>query len=230
MKPDPQRQILAAIARTNLAALQRLLASQPRNPLHGAHGRIYLKCAIEQRWPAGVRLLLERGADPNITDQAMCDPPLIAAASRKNGVRIIQLLTSHGARLDLRDASKNTALMMASAGGHLSNVRALHQRGAKVNLKNQNGESALSYAVAWRRTAVAAYLIQNGADVNARDRKGATPLMFADNYGMIDIVAQLIHAGADARAKDNFGNDVLLHAVWSKNNQVVALVKTSRQT
>jgi hypothetical protein len=79
-----------------------------------------------------VRMLLDKGADPNTIDKHYGQAPLHFSAARGNIIAASHLL-QHGADLNLVDRySKRTALFYAIAKGHREIARALIDRGACI--------------------------------------------------------------------------------------------------
>ena len=94
-----------------------------------------------------VRFLLERGADPNMSDNERLDSrPLMVAEDE----RAIDLLVAYGAdvnyasrtNVELNDG-RQTALMSQAEMNRLGCVRALLRHGASLSLRGDNGRTAL---------------------------------------------------------------------------------------
>jgi uncharacterized protein len=82
-----------------------------------------------------VRLLLDRGADPNLA--AAIDGSALIHAAAEGHVDIVSLLLDRGASIDQTAKFGNNALHWASANGHLEVVKLLVARGADVNARAQ---------------------------------------------------------------------------------------------
>lgn len=91
-------------------------------------GRTALYCAITSKSADVVELLLSRGADPNL--RVFFDPPVVWAAFWGD-IRSVQLLLTHGAKVNARGSGGKTALSMARARGRTDVVRLLKQAGAR---------------------------------------------------------------------------------------------------
>jgi len=114
-----------------------------------------------------VRLLLDRGADPNLS--VALDGNALIAAARSGHADVVALLLDRGARIDDIVPLDETALIQASANGRLDVVKLLLDRGANVNL---------------------------GAYSGNQNREGRTPLSMARRGGHASVISVLIVAGA----------------------------------
>lgn len=99
-------------------------------------------------------------------------------------------------------ADKSTALMCASANGHVDTVHILIQWNANVNAKDDTGKMALHNAAMYGHIEVVESLIANHAEVNANDNLGWTPLHFAASRGHLDAYKKLITLQADITARN----------------------------
>jgi len=91
-----------------------------------------------------------------------------------------------GVPVDLRDASGNTLLMLASYWGHLEATKALIERGADVDLLNDRGQSPLAGAVFKGTRDIALALIAAGADPDAGTPSARAA---AQMFGQADLFA-----------------------------------------
>ncbi|MFC7458578.1 ankyrin repeat domain-containing protein [Brachybacterium sp. GCM10030267] len=88
---------------------------------------------------------------------------MLDAARRGDGDGLLPLI-DRGAPANLRDASGNSALMLAAYHGHAELVRELAARGADVDLLNDRRQSPLAGAAFKGYTDVAVALLEAGAD------------------------------------------------------------------
>jgi ankyrin repeat protein len=139
-----------------------------------------LMAAIEEGKTSVVNLLLDAGADPNATRDA---------------------LAGDGGRL--------TCLMAAAASGHADICRALLDRGAAIDTRGFYGLTALCLAAHGGSLDACRVLLDAGADVNARDDEGGTPLTLAAVGGFALVCGLLLERGADAEARDHTGRTTL---------------------
>jgi ankyrin repeat protein len=80
-----------------------------------------------------VRLLLDRGADPNLGVQG--DGSAIIVAAREGHIPVVELLLERGAYVDQVVDGDENALITASREGELDMVKLLVSRGADVNTR-----------------------------------------------------------------------------------------------
>jgi ankyrin repeat protein len=94
-----------------------------------------------------VGLLLERGADPTITNNRRSTP--LMAASHRGHLEVVRLLLSHPSAkisIDHRDVDGWTALYWACNFGRGGVVRALLESGANPTIADKDGAIPLSRA------------------------------------------------------------------------------------
>jgi hypothetical protein len=98
-------------------------------------------------WDRGVRLLLERGADPAIANHRGVTPLMYASWTGR--LKIVHLLLSHPratATINHRERHGQTALWEACYGGHGVVARALLDSGADFAIANHSGITPMAIA------------------------------------------------------------------------------------
>lgn len=114
----------------------------------------YLYAAINAGSIDSVKVMLDRGANVNLTGDEGVTPLMTAArVTYRGGVEMTQLLIKKGANVNARASRGSTALMYASWGvaahyedDYVRVVQLLVKHGAKVNVKNTMGATPLSIA------------------------------------------------------------------------------------
>jgi ankyrin repeat protein len=156
-----------------------------------------------------VRLLVEKGADPNqqMFFRAPKEPGQVSASSRgttpfhracaANDIELIKYLLAHGADIHLTTAHRETPIMLAinGRGGEedvLATLRVLHDAGADVNvvmkilyITRNHGGSALHHATKKGFRKVMAALVAYGENPDIKDEDGLTALDNAMSRGWL---------------------------------------------
>ncbi len=158
-----------------------------------------------------VRLLLERGANPNMqlffrpanvrgATNTRGSTPLIRA-SNNNDLEIVKLLLEHGADATVYMADRQTPIHAVLAGrasekDALELIGVLHEAGTDVNvvalvnhIEEVRGGSALHYAVRKRYKDVIRLLASYGIDMNLKDQDGLTALDYTQSRGFMAFMA-----------------------------------------
>ena len=160
---DAMKVLLAHGANVNAqlrsATVQR--AHTPGDGLLGG-GTTPLMRAAKTGDAAAMRILLEHGADPTIT-QNNHTTALMFAAGNGRGTGVFQ--KDIGTERDLLEAT-----------------RVLVERGVDVNLANDNGQTAMHFA-AQVSDDIVRYLAAHGAVLDAKDKQGHTPVDLALGIG-----------------------------------------------
>ncbi len=157
--------------------------------------------------PDIARLLLKRGADPNIPDDRGQTPLMNAS------LEVSRLLLAARANVRARDNDGETALM--NAADSAAKIRLLVAWGARVNARDDEGNSAI---INCQNKAALKTLLAYGADINAVDSRGTTALMRAaqQGYGEGGVTSDpawarvLLRHGADPNRRDRKGRTALM--------------------
>jgi ankyrin repeat protein len=188
------RELLKAAERKDFERVRALAASGKADVnAKNDHGWTALTFAVMADDIGTVRLLLERGADPNTRENDS------GSVDIGNGVRALQNGNS------VLHSARNAEI-----------ARLLLDYGADVNVTNRNGFRAIHFSSADKTK----LLLERGADPNARQgasrsERGAFPgdettaLMTASRSGKHDAVRVLIAGGADINARDRWGYTAL---------------------
>jgi ankyrin repeat protein len=162
-----------------------------RTPLHvlatAQNGRCRAPGTIEV-----VKLLLERGAKPDLADATGMTP--IANASRAGCPELVEALLKKGADPALRDASGATLLHAAAAAGSAPVVELLLARGLDVNAKDDAGNTALHVAAQGKQR-----FVDHCPPMNSMAQVVISP------PEQQDVVRVLLAHGANPRLKRNDG-------------------------
>jgi hypothetical protein len=105
-----------------------------------------------------LRILLERGYDPNISDTQR-----LRTASSRGETEVVEMLLEHGANVHVND---DGPLIYACTNGYTEIVRSLIRHGANVRV---NEDTPLLTAITYGHYDIVKLLLDAGADPKARD-------------------------------------------------------------
>ena len=180
--------------------------------------------------PAIVRLLLDRGARPNLADKEGKTALMIAAARGKTG--IVTLLRARGADARLKDAHGRTALDLAADGGYLETAELLaagETEAVTRTASRKAHDQALLRHIEAAEFAEAAKALAQGADANAGRDEGAPALVLAaGNSEGNALVRQLLEKGATVNRPARDGTTALMAAAAHFNLPLCQLLVAHR--
>ncbi len=136
--PDAIDDIIEAIQANDIATLRFFLRDGADPDARDRGGIGLLHIAARDGKPEAVKVLLDAGADPNMTVAITNHTPLFYACGHA-AAEIIALLAGAGAKLDAVDAYGWTPLHMAAAHGAYEAVKALVKAGADVTARDRDG-------------------------------------------------------------------------------------------
>jgi serine/threonine-protein phosphatase 6 regulatory ankyrin repeat subunit B len=199
-------------------------------PLQDVSGHALIN-ATKYKHIATMRLLLERGADPNVAMDA--GKTALLEACLHGILDGVTMLLKWEANPNLTDTHGNTALMVACNENNDEIVRALlenrehpHQR-AEPNQQTRRGETALKYAVDNRNGTIVRELLAWGADPGLANETGYNSLMVASAKGyaeIVEIILEIRPIDPNARALDG-ASAILLAAKKGDLATVLHLLK-----
>jgi ankyrin repeat protein len=136
-----------------------------------------------------VRLLLERGADSEASDDNGFTPLHFAVLSSSDE-EVVELLLDWGADARKTAFRGTTALMMASGQGTGAVKRLVRSLGGQgLNAQADSGVTAFFGACKMGRADIARLLLLEGADHTLAHHDGTTPRMAAESKGHEECVA-----------------------------------------
>lgn len=139
-------------------------------------------------------LLLEAGADPNLSD--VNGRIALSYPSAEGDVETTNLLLEHGANPTLWNKYGVSPVTSAAANGQLEIVKRFRAAGVPLETRDRIEHTMLAAAGSEGQAEVARYLVESGADINATNLDGETVLDLAVRRGHKDLAAFLKTKGA----------------------------------
>eukprot|EP00043_Microstomoeca_roanoka_P012083 m.116017 g.116017 ORF g.116017 m.116017 type:complete len:682 (+) comp15385_c0_seq3:196-2241(+) len=162
-------------------------------------------------------------SDTDIHSQKNIGPPL----EHEEDGSLQRLQAAANVKIDLRDDTGSTPLILASLCGNVEAASCLIAYGANVNAQDTLGNTALHMA-AWqereRSIDVVELLLKNHADPNIANAQTNTPLHHAAQNGQTHVLMMLLDSGADVHAHNDAGDTPLDIAVRFNREDVASFL------
>ena len=193
-----------------------------------SEGRSPLVLAVRNNYGSTASLLLENGADPNVSYTSEDEGDSVTVHNLLMDALIVenedfaQLLIAKGARLDFVDEEGGNVslLLQASHRGLSAVVKDMLQKVDKkyIEFVNDEGVTPLLAAASEGHVEVFNELINSGANVNHQEKDGTSVLSAAAARGHLDVVlAALKVKGVDVNSQNSDGHTALMFAYNGKN-------------
>ena len=171
-----------------------------------------LHLAIKKDHTEIVKLLLQKGADPNLNGGKSSDSIPLILAIRKENYKIVKLLVQKGAYINLLCGEIITPLELAISNENFKIVKLLLSKGANQDL--YGSQIPLEIAFHTKKLKIIKLLIDHGADLNQNTvmwesyppylklySKMEVPLIFWPiKEGNLEILELLIQKGANFKS------------------------------
>ncbi|HLK19883.1 MAG TPA: ankyrin repeat domain-containing protein, partial [Bryobacteraceae bacterium] len=195
----PSDRVLAEIRKGDLAAVTSSLAHGANVNARDAKGATALMYAALYGDTRFVDLLLQKGADPNLSNDLGITPLMWAAGDFAK----TRSLVAHGANVNARSAYGYTALSVAAASpGNLATVKLLLDKGADPKAADKDGVGPVFLACARGDSDILEELLRHGGNPNEKHLKlTETALMWASKMNRPRSVELLLKAGAEVNAR-----------------------------
>ncbi len=202
-----------AIYHMSREAVQLFLDHAADVTLRNDKGQAVLHQALQRGHPDIIQLILSgANVDADAVDNDG-STPLYLAASEAEVLSGAQLLLDHGANIDLRNKTGQTALHLASQRGRLDFMELLLNRGAMVDVPDNDGFTPLHLAISKMERRATELLLKNGANIDLQNNKRQTALHLALQHSHPNIIPLLLENGANVDAQDDDGSTPLHRAI-----------------
>ena len=180
--------------------MTRLLLSYGANPDKSGSEHLQdiippISIAVQNNYPEVIKLLIDAGADLNITSRKLRGATPLIVAIYTGHIDNMKMLITAGASVTLSDATDVTPLHWAAWMGITNAIQPLIDAGAEVDAEDDVGETPLYKAANEGHNTIVRLLIDAGANVDL-DNNGKSAIYIASMRGRHEIVAMLIKAGA----------------------------------
>lgn len=218
------------------------------------NGDTPLHLAMEQEHPEVSEKLLEKGANPKITNKQDLSPVFNAIHEnkrkivpflvkhklinqRKNGSNALHFAVKYNLFDMVGDLAKSTNLalqennqgktptMVAAEQKDITSLKILHMSGVNLNVRGQYGRQPIHSAALAGNYEGAKYLLENGAYVDSNDNNDNTGLLLATSTGDIKVVDLFLAYKADAKKRNKKGEDILCIAVNNNRRNLIERLK-----
>ena len=160
--------------------------------------------ASKNKNPRIVKILLDAGADPNVSSALWgnSEVPLHEAA-KIGSIDILHVLLQHGADVNAQGEDGFSAIHFAASSGHHDALQFLlvdHHANPEVTLFN--GSLALHTAASHGYPQCIEVCLEAGLDVSSQNNQGRTPLHWAAEHGHKAAVEKLLTKGVDVNVRE----------------------------
>ncbi|KAJ5166811.1 uncharacterized protein N7482_005592 [Penicillium canariense] len=214
--------LIQALRGSQPTAFQLLVDSHARLTRAGESHSILHEAALEGNVGI-VRVLLDRGLDPNSRDRTGRTPLVSAALQSCYGV--VKLLVERKVDLEMKDHQGLTALSTCAFFGLIIPLEILLDCGADPNTSDVHGDTPLHKAVTHDQDIITRALVENGANLEAKNGSGETPLFHAVREQTEANVRFLLQQGADRTTKSDDGTTLLYLAAQFNNKVILGLLQ-----
>lgn len=224
--------IFDAITRGYTKAVKLILEFDPRLDVLDTEGYSLLYYPIKQNDMEILSILLAADADSigaSLSDigDKIKNVPLFYCI-KFNNLQAMKILIDHGANVNYRNDSHNTALHAATIRGNIAMMTLLLANDANVNARSNDGSTALQHACNFDNPEAVKILLDHGADPNLTDSTHEfSPLFYAVQNGSVAATKLLVQHHANPNHQDYAGNTVFTYAINSQRFEIIEILISS---
>jgi potassium channel len=166
-----------------------------------------------------MRLMLDKGMDPNSVDYDRRSALMVAAMNGNS--EVVTLLLNQNCNPNLADVHGTTALYEAVKGSHDECLEILMKNGAELCMPNAVAASLLCKCVYDSDIKLLSRLCMAGINLDAADYDMRTALHIAASEGNLAAIKVLVEGGADLSVKDRWNHSIEDECKDSKSFKVM---------
>ncbi len=220
-------QFFTAITENDLAAVSELITEGIDPNLKNNASQPALILAQNQDDPMPIiDLLVEAGADIEVTDRLGTTPLIRAAADKNDKVALVSYFLEKGAAVDATTSGGATALILAVQNNNTAVVEYLIAAGADVNHQDDSQYQLRPIHWAARKGYLDSLklLLDAGVDIDSVEGTKSSAIFWAAYQGHEAVVEHLLSAGADLTLRDNVGETVLYWAKYQGEDEIAQMI------
>ncbi|XP_033856922.3 transient receptor potential cation channel subfamily A member 1-like [Acipenser ruthenus] len=215
--------VMLACSIDNHEALNLLLTRGARLCEQNKLGHFAIHSAAFSGSKKSMEIILKKGEEIgyqierhiNYVDKSGSSP--LHLAVHGGNIEVIQLCIANGAKIDLQQGDKSTALHFACTQGAIEAVKLMlstYNGGQDVvNIIDGAHQTLLHKATMFDHVDLVEYLLIKGANIDSLDCESHSPLLLATTCGAWRTVELLVRKGANVKLKDSCGCNFLHLAV-----------------
>ena len=203
-----------------------LIARKAKVDFRDSAGFSSLAFACKEGLDSMAKLLLNKGADPNLEVQEGTTPLMVACYNKY--YKIIKMLLQAGAFVNAQSTKKSdciTALHVASINNDIQLVNILLNANADINIQDARGKTPMHIACANGNEEMVQCFLLKKPDLSLCDNNGKSLLHAAIDSNNTKVVTTLLEAGADPNiVGGNSGMPPLHYACTIGNEDIIRLL------
>lgn len=208
----------------NIELVKKLIDINAKINLTNSTGNNALLNGVKKDFEQIVKVLLERKANPNISDSDG-KTPLHIATQKRNIIMTRMLLNANCNTVNSQDSKGNTPLIYACYNECSEIVEELLNYGADPNIYNYIGETPLQIVFNVSNYRIIHLLTQGGANINKQyGNNRETVLHIACKNGQTDFVFYFINNGANVNIQCNNGSTPLYYACFYNRLEIAEIL------